>query len=129
MSEYLVKRMLAYPNVTIHTSVRIQSIGRDDYGMCHLKMEFRSLTVDNVFAFVGAEPDVTWLGDLVLLDDRGFIITDGQYQTLTPGLFAVGDTVSGARNRYAAAVGDGSRVIALVHQYLANPCHTDHCVA
>jgi thioredoxin reductase (NADPH) len=131
MSEYLVQRMLTYPNVTIHTSVRIQMIGVDDAGRYRVRMEQerKSLTVDNVFAFVGAEPDVAWLGDMVLYDDRGFVITDGEYQTHTPGLFAVGDTVSGARNRYAAAVGDGSRVIAYIHEYLSRPCQGDHCVA
>ena len=39
-------------------------------------------------------------------------------ETSVPGIFACGDVRSGPVKRVAAAVGEGSMAIALVHQYL-----------
>ena len=41
-------------------------------------------------------------------------------ETSVPGIFAVGDLRAGAMNRVAAAVGEGSMAIKLVHEYLAS---------
>jgi len=40
-------------------------------------------------------------------------------ETSCPGIFAAGDVRSGAMNRVAAAVGEGSMAISFVHKYLA----------
>ncbi|MGE5361713.1 MAG: pyridine nucleotide-disulfide oxidoreductase, partial [Bacteroidales bacterium] len=40
-------------------------------------------------------------------------------ETSVPGVFAAGDVRFGAMNRVAAAVGEGSMVVRLVHEYLA----------
>jgi thioredoxin reductase (NADPH) len=40
-------------------------------------------------------------------------------QTSVPGVFAVGDVRAGSMKRVAAAVGEGSTAIRLVHDYLA----------
>jgi NADPH-dependent glutamate synthase beta subunit-like oxidoreductase len=40
-------------------------------------------------------------------------------ETTTPGVFAVGDVRHGSMKRVAAAVGEGSTVIRLIHDYLA----------
>lgn len=42
-------------------------------------------------------------------------------ETTVPGIFAVGDVRAGSVKRVAAAVGEGSMVIAFVHQFLASP--------
>ena len=42
-------------------------------------------------------------------------------ETSIPGVFAAGDVRAGALNRVAAAVGEGSTVVRLVHEYLALP--------
>ncbi|MFC3157349.1 hypothetical protein ACFOEQ_01570 [Chryseobacterium arachidis] len=40
-------------------------------------------------------------------------------ETSLPGIFAAGDVRSGAMNRVASAVGEGSMAISFVHKYLA----------
>jgi thioredoxin reductase (NADPH) len=40
-------------------------------------------------------------------------------ETSVPGVFAAGDLRAGAMNRVASAVGEGSMVVRLVHDYLA----------
>ncbi len=62
------------------------------------------------------------------LDPRGFVVTDrdraGQalasaFATTRPGIFAVGDVPSGSVKRVASGVGEGSVVVAAIHQFLA----------
>jgi len=44
-------------------------------------------------------------------------------ETALPGVFAVGDVRLGAMKRVAGAVGEGSRAIRHVHEYLAELKH------
>jgi thioredoxin reductase (NADPH) len=39
-------------------------------------------------------------------------------ETNVPGVFAAGDVRLGSRNRVAAAAGEGSTAISMVHEYL-----------
>ena len=89
----------------------------------------RTLPARALFVFVGATPCTGWLGELVDLDDRGFVRTGPDawrpqagagWQPLRrwrswPGIFAVGDVRSGSAKRVGAAVGEGAMVIRLAH--------------
>jgi thioredoxin reductase (NADPH) len=74
----------------------------------------------------------------VLRDAKGFVLTGrdltaaGDFarvwketrqplllETSVPGLFAAGDIRTGSMNRVASAVGEGSMVVRLAHEYLA----------
>ena len=74
----------------------------------------------------------------MLRGDKGFVLTgrdlpaDPRYartwkerrepmalETSVPGVFAAGDIRASAMNRVASAVGEGSMVVRLVHEYLA----------
>jgi thioredoxin reductase (NADPH) len=89
--------------------------------------------ISSVFVMTGAEPNTEWLGGCLELDKKGFIPTgmeapEGRqpsaYATALPSVFAVGDVRSGSVKRVASAVGEGSVVVAAIHQYLAC-CRTD----
>ena len=40
------------------------------------------------------------------------------FETSVPGIFAAGDARKGSGKRVAAAVGEGSAVVSMVHEYL-----------
>jgi thioredoxin reductase (NADPH) len=78
--------------------------------------------------FIGATPSTRWLGDLIDLDEHGFVLTGSSaptrdalaggprrlsLETSRPGIFAVGDVRSGSAKRVAAAVGEGAMAIRL----------------
>ena len=91
----------------------------------------------SLFIFIGAAPHTDWLGDRVVRDGRGFIISgsdlsmNGQrprgwrlerdpylLETSIPGIFVAGDVRHGSIKRCASAVGEGSIAVQFVHQYL-----------
>jgi thioredoxin reductase (NADPH) len=105
-----------------------------DTGRCDLE------PMDAVFIFIGTQPHTAWLPTAVLRDPKGFVLTgrdalaDPSFgrtwkekrepmilETSIPGVFAAGDVRFGAHNRVAAAVGEGSMVVRMVHEYLALP--------
>jgi thioredoxin reductase (NADPH) len=135
MSNYLIRRIDAAANITVHRRTQIveltgesqlESVKWDRQG--HIE----PMLVRHVFLFLGAQPSTAWLGDCVALDKNGFVLTGPDaidrwpsdrpphfLETSRPGIFAVGDVRSGSVKRVAAAVGEGAAAIQSLHQYLA----------
>jgi thioredoxin reductase (NADPH) len=80
-----------------------------------------------LFLFLGAQPCTEWIDDAVARAADGFILTGDPagavnlLETSVPGIFAAGDVRSGSTKRCAAAVGEGSMAVQLVHEHLAAP--------
>jgi thioredoxin reductase (NADPH) len=90
-----------------------------------------------LFVLIGAEPHTRWLPDRIARDQWGFVVTGTDLlagaaapqgwplprppmllESSLPGVFAAGDVRRGSVKRVAAAVGEGSIVIRLIHDYL-----------
>ncbi len=142
MSSYLVERIAAATNV----EVRLRSEVVAGRGAGHLE----AITVADrdtgardevptswLFVFIGASPRTDWLGDDVVRDEHGFIVTGPDLlasarsawplpgrapfalETSVPGVFAAGDVRLDSMKRVASAVGEGAMSVYLVHRYLA----------
>src|SRR6202007_414565 len=98
----------------------------------------QQLPASSLFIFIGASPRTEWVRDLILRDERGFILSGpdllregkrpaswtldrdpGLLETSVPGIFAVGDVRPGSIKRVASGVGEGAVVVQFIHQYLA----------
>jgi thioredoxin reductase (NADPH) len=143
MSRYLTDRIERTPNVEVHTSTEVREVvGERALEAVVVENnetgERDTLEARAMFVFIGAEPHTDWLGGLVELDSGGYVRTgrdvtgaagcdDGErpahqplmLETSQPGIFAAGDVRSGSIKRVAAAVGDGSISVRLVHEHLA----------
>lgn len=72
-------------------------------------------------------PNTAWLRQSgVEVDAKGFVRAEAfaegaryPFETNRRGIFAVGDVRAGSVKRVAAAVGEGSQVIATLHAFLA----------
>lgn len=136
MSRYLIDRIAALDNVTLHLNAEVQSANLDDEGLRGLMIAGTSgqlvLDTRHLFLFIGAEPNTGWLAHCgVGVDDRGFVLS-GQnpqgtstarvclpFETSVPGVFAIGDVRSSSVKRVSAAVGEGAAVVAEIHSFLA----------
>jgi thioredoxin reductase (NADPH) len=140
MSRYLIDRIAAAGNITLHPHTELTHLHADAAG--HVESvtwrdsrdgaeETRSIRY--VFLFVGADPETEWLADCgVALDAHGFVLTGqalgaaararqpASLESSVRGVFAVGDVRSGSVKRVGGAIGEGAAVVALVHQYLAS---------
>ena len=136
MSDYLVRRIEASPQISLLTQTEITALeGEPNLQRvawhCRKSGETSQRRIGNVFAMLGALPNTDWLGRCVELDASGFVLTgaalagrvqhvaNSPFATSVPGVYAVGDVRSGSVKRVASAVGEGSVVVQAIHQYLS----------
>lgn len=142
MSYYLVENIRHTKNIRVIYRTVVESVRGQG------RLEAITLTnvdsgdtsevpADAMFIFIGSAPRTGMVADLVARDAQGFILTgrdlfvDGQrpkdwmldrdpfmFETSVPGIFAVGDARHGSGKRVAAAVGEGSATVGMVHEYL-----------
>jgi len=142
MSRYLIQRIEENPAIEVH--YRTEIVGLD--GDTQLQRvtwqdkntgKISSHDIRHLFIMAGASPRTEWLKNCLALDNKGFILTGRELdpvlhdfkwplprvplmlETSLPGVFAVGDVRAGNVKRVAAAVGEGSIAISLVHRVLA----------
>ncbi|MCM8816140.1 MAG: FAD-dependent oxidoreductase [Candidatus Omnitrophica bacterium] len=72
---------------------------------------FIEIETDGVFIFAGFKPSFDFLPPDVILDDIGYVKTDGNLQSSVEGLYACGDIRSGSLKQIVAAVNDGAVAI------------------
>ena len=80
--------------------------------------EETQLPVDGVFIFIGNEPNVAPVAHLVDTTEQGFIITDEEMRTKTPGLFAAGDVRHKPLKQVVTAASDGAVAAMSATKYL-----------
>lgn len=120
MSDYLVKRLKGKVGVIQGQVTKFRNSRTRIPGLVVVINYTWGINADCVHIFVGQQPTTDWLDGLVIRDEKGYIWTDDNYETLCPGLFAVGDVVQGSVKRVACAVGAGNEVVPSVHKYLDN---------
>jgi thioredoxin reductase (NADPH) len=80
--------------------------------------EEEELPVDGVFIFIGNEPNSAPVAHLVDTTEQGFIITDEEMATKTPGLFAAGDVRHKSLKQVVTAAADGAIAAMSATKYL-----------
>jgi thioredoxin reductase (NADPH) len=138
MSQYLIDRIKALPNVVLHMHCEVDAIDGDPAtGLSsatlrnRLDGSARQLPLHHLFLFIGADPNTGWIRDHIALDAKGFIVTGQSFGTLPgltrtplpletslPNVFAIGDVRAGSTKRVAAAVGEGAAVVSQIHEAL-----------
>jgi len=142
MSRYLVRRIEETPNITVRTGTNIVALEGDSRLARVTCRDGRgtlsTADVRHVFLMTGADPNTSWLESCVCLDEKGYVKTGADidaatlvatgwpfarspmlFETCRPGVFAIGDVRAGSVKRVAAAVGEGSVCVQLVHRALA----------
>ena len=143
MSQYLIDQIKATPNIQTWTRASVSEVHGDTHleeisVLCSDTNKIERVPAGSMFIFIGALPRTDWLGDSIVRDERGFILTGpdlmrgGQrpkgwtpdrdpflLETSIPGIFAVGDVRHGSVKRVASGVGEGSVAVQFIHQYLS----------
>jgi thioredoxin reductase (NADPH) len=142
MSRYLTQRIEENPRIQVRYSAEITALKGDEHleqvsWVDNTSHENSTEAIRHVFVMTGASPKTAWLSGCVALDAKGFVLTGRNLEgakapvpwslsrppqmleTSLPAVFVVGDARSGNVKRVASAVGEGSIVVSLVHQALA----------
>jgi len=143
MSRYLIGRIEESAAFSLRPFTQIEALEGDGrlqrvWWRSAKMPERERRDIRHVFSMTGADANTGWLGGCVGLDAQRFVKTGldltpedleagqwplarrpYQFETSLPRVFAVGDVRSGSMKRVAAAVGEGSAAVQLVHKVLA----------
>ncbi len=78
----------------------------------------KKVSCDGVFIFTGYTPNTDFIGGLLELDDKGYIITDDDMKTSRQGIFACGDCRKKLLRQIVTACGDGATAAFAAQQYV-----------
>jgi len=118
-----VNRVRANPKVRFLLSSTVEEVRGDERVTSIVVLNRKSGTtseipVDGLFLYIGWEPNVKPVEGLVDLSESGFVKTNEDMTTKTPGLFAAGDIREKTLRQVATAVGDGAIAAWSAERYL-----------
>jgi thioredoxin reductase (NADPH) len=142
MSRYLIDHLSTIPNVEVRVGTQVAAVEADDRLRAVIlraadSAEAVRLRADAMFICIGGTPRTDGAAGIGLAtSDAGYLVTGSDaagdpahgwplgreplpLETNRPGVFAAGDVRCGSVKRCAAAIGEGSMAVALVHRRLA----------
>ncbi|MEO7071046.1 MAG: FAD-dependent oxidoreductase [Nostocoides sp.] len=139
MSSYLIREIEGNPRIRVRPCTGVADGGGDGHLRWLRLRDLNSLAEEEVAAkglylLLGADPTCGWLPAAVARDEKGFILAGADtpwqswvggrppepFTTTVPGVYVAGDIRCGSMKRVAAASGEGSAVVPLVHAHLAS---------
>ena len=139
MSYYLIQQIEKNDKIKVRTCTEVVDLLGEDDHLTGLVLENkrtgeRRTSTAHACAASSAPSRDEVAGRVVARDDHGFILTGPDLkdvcgwtldrpphhlETSVPGVFVAGDVRAESAKRVAAAVGEGSMAVMLVHRYLA----------
>jgi thioredoxin reductase (NADPH) len=144
MSRYLIDRLAETANVEILPNARVTAVHGDRRLEAVTLSDVTSgketrLPAAAMFIFIGTAPHTDMVAGFLERNEKGFILTGPDlvsggrrppgwtlqrdpffFETSVPGVFAAGDARHGSKKRVAAAVGEGSATVSMIHEYLSS---------
>jgi thioredoxin reductase (NADPH) len=142
-ANYLAENISKTPNIKVLPNTEVIGVtGEKVLRQITLKNsrtgEENTVPAKAMFIYIGTKPGTSWLNDVVLKDEKGFIITGSELmkdksfnsfwklerepllpETSVPGIFASGDVRFAALTGISSAVGEGAMAIRFVRKYLS----------
>ena len=143
MSQYLVDQIRAMENISVELNSQVTEVFGEERleaisVLCATSGETQKVPTNHLFVFIGAAPRTEWLSDVLMREEKGFILTgpdlmpDGKrpkswpldrdpwlLEACIPGVFVAGDVRYRSVKRVASGVGEGANAVQFVHQYLS----------
>lgn len=143
MSQYLVDQIRQTENIHVELNSQVVGVSGDEHLegvsiLCSTSGETQKVPTNHLFIFIGAAPRTDWLAEVLLREEKGYILTgadlmpDGKrpkgwpldrdpwlLEACVPGVFIAGDVRYRSVKRVASGVGEGANAVQFVHQYLS----------
>lgn len=119
---YLVNQLNQKANIELHYLKKPHTVEVTENKVSGLVVEdsntgeLSTISTQGIFPFIGLDPMTTFVNDIDILDDHGYIEVDENQETRVKGIFAAGDVTSKQLRQVVTATSDG----AIAGQYIAS---------
>ena len=123
-SKLLQEKVSGDPRFTVMLDSSIAELRGRDNKLAEVDVRDNSsgtvttVTPAAAFVFIGLDPNTAFLRGSVDLDDWGFVVDTGNFQTSMPSVFVAGDVRRGSTKQLGAAVGDGIAALIAIRRHL-----------
>lgn len=112
-TDALVNDVKNTKNITILTNRTVKEFKINDNKLSGIVLEDKQnnqeeITVDGCFEYIGQVPNTKIFENLDILDDKGYVNVDKNYQTKISGIYAVGDCVKKDLYQVVTACSEGA---------------------
>ena len=112
-TDALVNDVKNTKNITILTNRTVKEFKVNDNKLSGIVLEDKQnnqeeITVDGCFEYIGQVPNTKIFENLDILDDKGYVNVDKNYQTKITGIYAVGDCVKKDLYQVVTACSEGA---------------------
>jgi thioredoxin reductase (NADPH) len=124
-AEILQKRAFAEKKIAFAWNATLAEVSGKDF-VTGVKIkdvvsgELKEIPAEGVFIFVGRLPNTGIFGNILNLDNQGYIITDENMNTSAAGIFAAGDCRAKLFRQVVTAAGDGANAAFGAELYIGN---------
>ncbi len=111
--EALVETVKSTKNINIITNSVVKEFETNDNKLSKIILEDKNknlteIDVDGCFEYIGQVPNTDIFKDLNILDEKGYVNVNDNYETSIPGIYAVGDCIKKDLYQVITACSDGA---------------------
>lgn len=124
VDEKLLNKIKNHPAINLITNYVVAEIIGDEAKQKIAKLLIKNvktnmieaINTDALFPYIGSDPITSFVKDMDICNNEGYIVTNDKCQTKIPGLYAAGDVIIKNLRQIVTAVNDG----AIAAQYFIN---------
>ena len=111
--EALIETVKSTENINIITNSVVKEFKTNDNKLSKIILEDKDknlteIDVDGCFEYIGQVPNTDIFKDLNILDEKGYVNVNDNYETSIPGIYAVGDCIKKDLYQVITACSDGA---------------------
>lgn len=109
----LVQQLKSIPSIHLEMNSEVVEIKGENYVEAvvirnNTDNKTKEIRIDALFPYIGAFANTTFIDDLHIVDEKGYIRANDKGETSLPGLYAAGDVIRKDLRQIVTAVSDGA---------------------
>ncbi|KDE44488.1 FAD-dependent oxidoreductase [Metamycoplasma hyosynoviae] len=110
------KNIFIYKNATVQKLNGTNSLESADVNIAG---KIKNFKIKGLFPYIGFKPATSFIKDIEILDAKGFIKVNEDYETTISNVFAIGDVVSKKIRQITTATNDGTIAAKTINQRIS----------
>jgi thioredoxin reductase (NADPH) len=104
----LVEKVKDNKKIKLYLNDQIQELVEEEGVLAKIKLTNKTIDTDGLFIFIGSTPNLSFINNLDIKVEEGYLVVDEGMRTSIPGIYACGDIIKKEYYQISTAVGEGA---------------------